>query len=92
MRFDVSNRDDAPSIVWHIIAPLLDPSRILMRDRHVLVHDLHVDPAVRVQFFFRWEDTVHKFAVQLGWQDWKLAAQDEPLWSSKAKLFSKFAK
>ena len=58
MRFDVSNRDDAPSIVWHIIAPLLDPSRILMRDRHVLVHDLHVDPAVREQFFFRWDISV----------------------------------
>ena len=41
---------------------------------------------------FRWEDRVHNFAIQLGWQDWKLAAQDEPLWSSKAKLFSKFAK
>ena len=34
---------------------------------------------------FRWEDSVYKFAIQLGWQDWKLAAQDEPLWSSQVK-------
>ena len=40
---------------------------------------------------FRWEDAVHNFATQLGWQDWKLSAQDEPLWNSQAKAFSKFA-
>ena len=43
----------------------------------------------RRQRWFRWEDSLRKFATQQGWTSWQRAAQDRDLWRAGTKGFVK---